>query len=63
MKIDNLPADASSLDEEQQLTAIGEKLQSLAEEGNILAVQELYKIREQRNFEKLIEQLDDDELD
>jgi len=38
------------------------KLQTLAEEGNITAYQELAKLSRQKNFETIVKQLDEDEI-
>lgn len=38
------------------------KMQELAEEGNITAIQELRKLKEQRTFENWVKQMDDHEL-
>lgn len=38
------------------------KLHTLAEDGNLAAIQELGKIREQRSFENIARQLDENEL-
>lgn len=38
------------------------KMQELAEEGNITAIQELRKLKEQRTFESWVKQMDEHEL-
>lgn len=38
------------------------KLHELAEEGNIVAIQQLEKVNRRRTFEIIVEQIDEDEL-